>query len=539
MKNPNTPYLSLAFERYAKSIWGTAFEISLLLFLIGGLAIPSLMGMIVDQPIKSAELVQKIALWAALVPPIVATIAPAFWRRSHAAMTKNRRFKNRQKKFGAGGSAVFAEPVDEWDNEYKPGEILLGRSIHGGILLGSTHDMGLITVASSRSGKGVGIIIPNLLTWAGSAIVIDPKGTNAAVTMRRRKEMGQTVHVVDPFGVVAGAKSAAFNPLDMIDVNALTVREDIGMVVDALVVPDTGSSSAHWEESARVILAGMIAHLCATKPGATLLDLRAVLRSDKEALNTFFGGMINGGPVAEAGAALIEQAGPNERGSMMTTVMRHTSWLDSAAIAPALSRSDFRFADVKNGPVTVFAVLPPHMLQEHARFLRLFVNLMVRAASIGGKAKLPVLLLLDEFYALGRLDALAKASGALASYNLRLWPFLQNLTQVKELYRDNWQTFFANAGTAQFFGVNDRDTADEVTARMGRAAWMMDMGKGQQQRVISNLLESAELEQITSRRGGLHLIIHAGEPPIIAKRLTYFKDDEFAGMWDTDPDFKT
>lgn len=533
MENPNTPKLIEAKANYLYYYIG-----AVIIYLLSIFSVYIMIGMLFFPPDVDQKIID-IAAWICLIIMFFVVGAaigvPAQFRSFFAEITRALRFSQRQKKFGAGGSAAFASPYDEWEDEYEPGTVMLGRSVHGGILLGADHDQALITIAASRSGKGEGVIIPNLLTWEGSVICIDPKGTNAAVTMRRRREMGQRVYVVDPFGVVAGAPPAGFNPLSMIDVNAPTAREDIGMVVDALIVPDTGASSQHWDDSARVILAGMIGQLCRTKPGASLPDLRAVLRGTAEEWKVFFEEMANGKPIEVSAAALLEKAGENERGSMMTTVLRHTAWLDSVAVGDVLRRSDFRFADVKARRVTVYAVLPPEFLNEHSRFLRLFVNLMLRSASIGGKAKVPVLLLLDEFYALGRLDKLESASGALAGYGLKLWPFLQNLGQLKELYPKNWQTFFANAGTAQIFGVNDRETADEVTARMGQAAWMLKTTKGEQ-RVVSKLLEPSELEQITHRLGGLQLILHSGKPPIIAWRMKYWDDKKFKGMWDTDPD---
>lgn len=534
MENPNTPRLPEATAKYWYYYLGAVFMIQ-----VGIFVIYIIIALIADSYGAPPWVMDPALPWACLIALLFMTGwaigDPVGFRGTFAEGTQKVRFAQRQKKFGAGGAATFASPYDEWEDEYIEGDTLLGRSIHGGILLGASHDMGLITIAASRSGKGEGVIIPNLLTWTGSVICIDPKGTNAAVTMRRRREMGQAVHVVDPFGVVAGVKSAGFNPLAMIDMNAPTAREDIKMIVDALVVPDSGASSAHWDESASVILAGMIAHLCATKPGATLPDLRAVLRGTQEDWQVFFEGMANGTDMEVSAAALVERAGENERGSMMTTVMRHTAWLDSVAVGAVLRRSDFSFADVKARPVSVYAVLPPHLLAEHTRFLRLFVNLMLRSASIGGKSKVPVLLLLDEFYAIGRLDALASASAALASYGLKLHIILQGLSQLKELYPKNWQTFFANAGTAQFFGINDSETANEVTARMGQSSWSLKTTKGEQ-RVVSKLLEPSELEQITHRTGGLQLILHAGKPPIIAWRMKYWQDKKFKGMWDQDPD---
>ena len=127
----------------------------------------------------------------------------------------------RMSKFGKGGSAAFGGLLEEWRMRYKPGAILLGTSFYDpSWRVGSADDRGLLTIAASRGGKGRSAIIPNLILWPGSALVIDPKGTNAAVTAARRghgggrvtKFLGQEVHIVDPFGIVHGVKTASLQP---------------------------------------------------------------------------------------------------------------------------------------------------------------------------------------------------------------------------------------------------------------------------------------------------------------------------------------
>jgi hypothetical protein len=152
----------------------------------------------------------------------------------------------RQAQIGKGGSAAFGGLLSEWCSPYRPGGILLGSSLFDPRwLVGQTDDRGVLTIASSRSGKGRSAIIPNLLVWPGSALVIDPKGTNAAVTAARRGHGGgrvtqflrQDVHIVDPFKIVPGAAGACFNPMAAIDINGPRTTEDIGLIADALSYP--------------------------------------------------------------------------------------------------------------------------------------------------------------------------------------------------------------------------------------------------------------------------------------------------------------
>lgn len=449
---------------------------------------------------------------------------------------------------GQGGSASFAGMVGEWDCLYAPGAILLGRSLyHGDTLLGLDDDRGLLTVASTRSGKGRAAIIPNLISWPGSVVVIDPKGTNAAVTAARRGNgggrvtdyLGQEVHVIDPFAVVAGVTSSAFNPLGTIDLSARTAKEDLGLLAEALIVPSGGKDS-HWDESARTIVLGMMAQLLTDNPAASLVDLRKVLKRSAAGQDEFFGkcslNEVAGG-VAQSAAALLANAGDNERGAFMTTVLRNTAWLDSVGIAAVLERSDFSIADIKTRPLSIYLVLPPHLLTEHCRFLRLFVNMTVRTVSQGGRGRVPVLLLMDEFYSLGPLEVLEKASGLLAGYGLKLWPIVQNVTQLRDLYPRNWQTFFANAGAVQIFGVNDRETAAEVAASLGKAAWLEKMDD-RTVKVIADLLEADEIGKAVGRDTGLQILLRSGATPLLLRKINYDQDRLFRReQFNPDPDY--
>lgn len=474
--------------------------------------------------------------------------SPAYKQETARAFGWWRR-NERMAGMGKGGSARFGDLLDEWEHQHGPGAVLLGRSLFDKSPIGITDDRHLVLCASSRSGKGRAAIIPVLLTWGGSAIVIDPKGTNAAVTAARRGRgggrvasgMGQAVHVVDPFGIVAGVTPAGFNPLAYVDVSSVTAKEDIGLITDALVVPGSGDS-AHWDESARTILGGILAHILSRPsrfPSPSLLDLRAVFKLDADGLADFFADMAENdavGGMAKAAAALVLNAGPNERGSFMTTVMRNTAWLDSVAMRDTLKRNDVDLSAVKYRATTVYIVLPPHLLDEHSRFMRLFVNLTVRTTAQGGKGKVPVLLIMDEFYSLGTLQSLAVAAGLLAGAGLRLMIVLQNLTQLRELYPRNWQTFFANAGAVQVFGVNDRETAEEIINRMGRVRWSETID-GRTQHVITNLIEAPELEQTTDRGTGLEFVLIAGKPPLLLRKMPYDLDPLFSReMYNPDPD---
>ncbi|KEZ00031.1 conjugal transfer protein TraG, partial [Sphingomonas sp. BHC-A] len=155
------------------------------------------------------------------------------------------------------GSARFAT-----DRETKPlaqnGDgLLIGRDRKSGKLLRYAGPSHLLTIAPTRTGKGVGTIIPNLLDYPGSVICIDPKGENARITARHRARFGP-VHVLDPFGVT-GIASAAFNPLDRLDPAGLDLADDAMTLADALVYDAPGEAGeAHWNEEAKALIAGIL-----------------------------------------------------------------------------------------------------------------------------------------------------------------------------------------------------------------------------------------------------------------------------------------
>jgi len=350
--------------------------------------------------------------------------------------------------------------------------LIVGRENrrHGRLLRysGPAH---LLTIAPTRSGKGVGAIIPNLLTAERSILCIDPKGENARIAARARHRLGP-VHILDPFGV-SGAPTAAFNPLDALNPESLDLAEDAALVADALVYDPPGQiGEAHWNEEAKALIGGLILHVV-TDPGqpsnlATVRDL-LTLAPDKfyDLLRAMQQSPAAGGLVARAANRHLGKS-EREATSVLSSAQRHTHFLDSQRMVQVLSRSDFRFEDLKAGTATVFLVLPPERLATHARWLRLLVAQAINAMARSPiRPAAPVLFLLDEFAALGRLEPVERAFGLMAGYGLQLWPILQDKHQFWNVYGDRAGTFIANAGVIQVFNVADVETASWVSKSIG------------------------------------------------------------------------
>ena len=199
----------------------------------------------------------------------------------------------------------------------------------------------------------------------------------------------------------------------------------------------------------------------------------------------------------------------------------------------ALGASDFSLSELKTGLCTVYLVLPPQYLGEHGRFLRLFVNLALLEASKGQKPRYPILMVLDEFYALGRLQFMATAAGLLAGYGVKLWPIVQNLGQIAELYPDNWETFLGNAGMWQVFAVNDQTTARYMSERLGEhIVWRKQRTFNQETQKYeeewmpqgaSFLRTGIELGREVSRDSGNQVIFVEGGDCFLLRRRPYDK----------------
>ena len=447
------------------------------------------------------------------------------------------------------GSARFATDKEARPLTRSQAGLLIGRDSKTGKLLRYDGPAHLLTMAPTRTGKGVGTIIPNLLTANRSVICIDPKGENARIAGRARQKFGP-VHVLDPFGVT-GQTSAAFNPLDALDPDGLDVAEDASTLADALVYDEPGTAGeAHWNEEAKALIAGIILHVVASEPRArrTLATLRDNLTLAPDGFTALLKAMqastAAGGLVARAANRHLGKS-DREAAGVLSAAQRHTHFLDSPRMTAVLGRSDFRFADLKARAATVFLVLPPDRLTTYSRWLRLLVTQslidMARAASSSpAPLATPVLYLLDEFAALGHLAPVERAMGLMAGYGVQLWPILQDVHQLRATYGQRAGTFLSNAGVLQVFGVNDHDSARLVSDLLGQGtAVFRTMGQALdseksgisygEQHSGRPLLTPDEVRNLPQN---LELLFLAGQRPIVAGKLAYYADPEFRGLFD-------
>ena len=503
--------------------------------------------------------------WVIIAPPVLigAVFGFQYWRKTSGADAY----------FGLSGdshgSARFANRKELKKLQREDG-LLIGRNPHTGRLLRYDGPAHLITLAPTRAGKGVGTVIPNLLAAKRSVLVIDPKGENARIAGEARRRFG-TVHVLDPFEVT-GMPSAAYNPLDRLTPDSLDLGEDAASLTEALVMDPPGQvTEAHWNEEAKAILGGLIMFCVCheDRERRTLATVREYLTLPPEKLRALLELMQDsdaaGGLIARAANRFLGKA-DREAASVLSNAQRHTHFLDSPRIAKVLSRSDFHFSDLRHRITSVFLVLPPNRMDAYSRWLRLLVSQALQdiardaevsatlaasqkpvAAQNGAQGASqrqkasnptlgPALFLLDEFAALGRLEAVERAMGLMAGYGLQLWPILQDMSQLRDLYGERAGTFIANAGVQQVFGVNDFETAKWLSQMIGQetTGFQTDSYKPGDNPSFSNNLTGRDLltpDEIMQMPSNVQFLRVQGQPPALAQKLRYYADPEFKGLF--------
>ena len=410
--------------------------------------------------------------------------------------------------------------------------LIVGRDGPNGKLLRYDGPGHLLTIAPTRAGKGVGAIIPNLLTADRPAIVIDPKGENFAVSRRTRSTFGP-VYVLDPFGTT-GVHGVAYNPLTGIDPDGDRFLEDATDIAEAIVSdPGGDGGAAHWNEEARALITGLILHCASSEPPEYrhLGRVREYLTLPPDGTELLLAAMQEntaaGGLVARAANRRLQQ-NEREASSILSTAQRHTHFLDSPLLSASLSRTDFTFREVAEKCGSVFLVLPPDRLHAHARWLRLLTGRALVELMRDTESRKPVLLMLDECAALGRMKPIEQALGLAAGYRVQLWSIFQDLHQLRATYGRTAETFLSNAGIVQVFNVNDVDTARWVSTTLGNRTVPTSV-RGFSAWTGRPLLTSDEISSMDPDR---MLILPQEGRPILAWKPRYYTDAEFAGAFD-------
>lgn len=366
---------------------------------------------------------------------------------------------------------------------FDPGGVLLGQTSVGELL--SFHGDGhLLVFAPNGAGKGTGFVQPNLVHYQGSMVVLDPKGENAVLSARRRRELGQRVIVLDPFGQTKEGPSS-YNPLASLDLtDKQNVMAELGNFAEALVPERGGADERHWINGARMFVQGILLFMLVYEPRErrNLIRLYDLAHESTQKLDRLFGELAKGDH-PDPDVQRVSRAfgrwwkGKNERefGSFRSIAHQELAWLSDFNWRDVLTGWNERI-DLKTQPTTVYLVLPFSRLQRYRNWLRLMVadltasvmNVPGKPTDGLGKEAPPVLFMLDEAYAgLGRMDLILTAAATIRDAGGRIALVYQDLSQLKSLYEKDWESFLANSGAALFWSVNDLEGMEYVSKRCG------------------------------------------------------------------------
>src|SRR4051812_6075164 len=399
----------------------------------------------------------------------------------------------------------------------------------------------VLCFAPTRSGKGVGLVVPTLLTWPGSAIVHDIKGENWQLTAGWRSRFGRVL-LFDPTDPL----SSAYNPLLEVRRGDSEVR-DVQNVADILVDPEGALERRnHWEKTSHAVLVGAILHILYAEADKTLAGVANFLSDPRRPIATALRAMMMTPPlgalpppvIASAARELLNKS-ENERSGVLSTAMSFLGLYRDPVIAKVTRRCDWRISDLVEGeaPCTLYLVVPPSDISRTKPLVRLILNQIGRRLTEELESKdrhHRLLLMLDEFPALGRLDFFESALAFMAGYGLKSFLIAQSLNQIEKVYGPN-NAILDNCHVRVSFATNDERTARRVSDALGTATelramknyaghrlspWLGHLMVSRQE-TARPLLTPGEVMQLPPED---ELVLVSGVPPIRARKAKYFED---------------
>lgn len=390
------------------------------------------------------------------------------------------------------------------------------------LLEGEGH---LLTIAPTGAGKGTGCIVPALLRYEGPVIVIDPKGENVAITARRRREMGHRVIVLDPIGVT-DQSADSFNPLEVIDITQATAVDEVVALSQALAGHLDDDRNRYWNQRGQHLIIGVMLMLLqqaheARQAGraearATFMQLRDLVNEAVSDPTQLAARMLSSShPEVQRISHMLNIRASETLGGILSFAQEAVDFLRGDALERAMATTSFDSLDITAGsPLSIYLVLPPHMLESHGRLLRLWLGAFITCIT-RRRAKPPksTLLILDEAAQLGELPQLRQAITLLRGYGLQTWSFWQDVSQLQLLYPRDWKTMVNNCKVLQCFGALNQSAAQDMADLTG-------FGDGS---TVLDLDADEMLLQV------------AGDQAVVAQLPNYLRDPAFAGSFDANP----
>lgn len=425
-----------------------------------------------------------------------------------------------------------------------------------GLILGKMGNKFLMTsapkfamlVAPTRSGKGVGTIIPNLLNWSQSVIVVDIKGENFDVTSGFRAKHGHEVYKFAPFD--DKFETHCSNPLSYVSRDPRYVVGEL-QSVGYMLYPKKDGDGAFWNDAARGLFVAISLYCLESNIPLTIGE---VLRRSNGAgrPKEFWQAIVDAGvgagqqPLSRNCMDALSQFVSNSDNtltSILSTFSAPLGAFSNPAVDAATSRDDFDLRDIRRRKMSIYVVIPPNRLAEASLLINLFFSTVIdqntkTLPERDPSLKYLALLLLDEFPALGRVDKYIKSIGYFAGYGLRSLMIAQSMSQLKEreLYGDEGSRTLANNHMIQImYAPREQQDAQEYSEILGY--YSMDgvsKGKSRARGHITNSENVSEqkralmLPQELREIGPDKIIVMADNcKPIFAEKITYYKDPAF------------
>jgi type IV secretion system protein VirD4 len=442
-----------------------------------------------------------------------------------------------------------------------------GLTSDRGVFLGRFDDAYLrhngpehvMAFAPTRSGKGVGLVIPTLLSWTGSTVIHDIKGENWQLTAGWRSLFSHCL-LFNPTDL----NSARYNPLAEVRRGDNEVR-DVQNIADILVDPEGALERRnHWEKTSHSLLVGAILHILYAESDKSLARVAAFLSDPQRKFADTLTRMMSTNhlgtkdlavvhPVVASAARELLDKSDNERSGVLSTAMSFLALYRDPIVAAVTSRCDWRIDDLVHGthPCSLYLVVPPSDISRTKPLIRLILNQIGRrltetleTTSPGQRQQL--LLMLDEFPALGRLEFFETALAFMAGYGIRAFLIAQSLNQIAKAYGEN-NAILDNCHVRVAFSTNDERTAKRVSDALGTATeqramrnyaghrlspWLGHVMVSRQE-TARPLLTPGEVMQLGDRE---ELVLISGMPPIRAAKLRYYEDPNFSARVLPPPD---
>ena len=403
-------------------------------------------------------------------------------------------------------------------------------------------------IAGTRAGKGVSAVIPAVIDHDGPVVVLDVKGENFAVTRRWRESLSRQVIVLNPFGIIEQAKDG-FNPLDYIRPNFLT--RDIDVIADGLVRPEQGVG-LHFSDLARQIVAAAIEVVVTMNP-ALDRNLNAVAdillaAGLEERLTLWVNDPSTFGRRPSQAAATLLAAGQNERGGVQTTIKKSFEWARSDEMRAFLSSSNVDLDQLLDDKIDVFIVVPLDQLEAQAVFMRLLVNIVLgTVVRQDGKrlVKKRILLVLDEFVRLGRMEKLLSIANEAAGAGIEALFVTQDKGQIEMVYgKGDTDSLLGSCVTLRIFGLGraESNTAEWAARALGDQTVLTHSTQASQKLGERARLTTAEhrqklmtADQILEMPAEQMLCLIGSKPPLLLTGIVSHEHAAYSKKLDRNP----